>query len=791
MTAYSKIFGWWTVPALLGLSLVALWSAAGRAQAQTELTLADFSTSGLDAEVLVLLQAPSTITDTVYFSRGSYGDAGTILDGADSSGNIPFLSDPPNPNDPAASEGNLVRIRTVGAGGRLSINDDGDLNLQGYFGTSGAGNDLTIYLQTSDSSASMTVGATLHSSGSGFVNFTIASGSEMANLLSGLSGDDRFIFALARTAPDNYPPYFGATTYSRTVAENSPAQTNVGAPVTANEVDTGDSLTYSIAGDPSFSIVSTSGQIQVAANADLDFESPGSHSVTVTATDASAAIDTVDVLIALSDVNEAPVFPASSTERAVQENAGAGTPVADPVAASDIDAGDSLTYSLSGASEFQIAAQSGLISVAQGAEIDFELADSYSVIVTARDSEGLTATISVTIHVLDLDEFTPIPDVSSAATARYAYIGTLHLLVGSNGSRYGYVANDFGGFTAGRLPGVLFQDGRERVLDELSVDGAGQLKVTYGDLEPGRFKDAVGLQWLRLQVRAADESIIAEGHLWETTACDTRSLCLELGTDLSAHDGLAVGVDFFDAVREVLEAAPGGIENILLLSGATDVTSTGFDLSVGNWIGGAFPAQWFADGREKAVEKLVVHHGSTTRRLELGYGYEEKTGQWHYEPGVYRKYRLTLRDRNGEKLHEWNVQDVLSAMNEDSRRCGDTTAARRLCLAYTDQDLDLTPYHGQVILLQVEDITWLAMLRETPGGPVAGQLSLAVFGAMMFGWRFRRTKSPQREWIILAAGAVSSTLLPIFGYGDVFWAGAIVVIALLAGAGWFFVARSR
>ena len=100
-------------------------------------------------------------------------------------------------------------------------------------------------------------------------------------------------------------------------------------------------------------------------------------------------------------------------------------------------------------------------------------------------------------------------------------------------------------------------------------------------------------------------------------------------------------------------------------------------------------------------------------------------------------------------------------------------------------------YRGQVLLLQVEDITWYAMLTATPGGPVGGQLALGVFGACMFGWRGRKTKSPQREWIILAAGAVSSCILPVFGYGDIFWAGAIVIIAVLAGAGWFFVARSR
>ena len=387
--------------------------------------------------------------------------------------------------------------------------------------------------------------------------------------------------------------------------------------------------------------------------------------------------------------------------------------------------------------------------------------------------------------------FTPIPKADSSVSARYAYVATVHLLVGSSDGSYGYVRNDFGGLTAGRFPGVLFEDGRERVVGGVSVNAAGQLRLTYADREPNHFKDAVGLQWLRLQMRAADESIIAEGYLWEATACDNRSLCLDLGSDLMAHDGLPVGLDFFDAVREALDSAPGGIENILVLSGTTDASSTGIDLSMGSWIGGGLPAAWFADGREKTVERLIVHHGDSARRLELGYGAEETIGQWRYEPAVYRIFRLTLRDRNGEELQQWNMQEVLEEMNESARRCGDSSPARRLCLGYTDKDLDLTDYRGQVLLLQVEDVTWYAMLQATPGGPVAGQLFLGLFGAMMFGWRFRRSKSPQREWIILAAGAISSALLPIFGYGDVFWAGAIVVIALMAAFGWYWVNRSR
>ena len=386
---------------------------------------------------------------------------------------------------------------------------------------------------------------------------------------------------------------------------------------------------------------------------------------------------------------------------------------------------------------------------------------------------------------------TPIPDVRREASGAYGYLATVHLVVSPGNGGYGYAANDYGGLTAGRLPGVLFADGRERPVGEISVSSSGQLKIAYSEAEAGHFKDAESLQWLRVQLRAADNSTIGGADLWDSSACDGQSICADLGASLAAHDGQPVGVDFFDAVAETLDSAPGGMKNILIVAADTGSDGTGVDQDNGKWIGGGFPSKWFTDGFDKPVETLIVWHGGSNRWMELGYDSVQTTGQWKYEPAAYRKYKIVLRDREGEEVLAWPMREALEALSEDSRRCGDSSPARRLCLAYNDSDLDLTEYRGQVLLLQIEDITWYAMLAETPGGPVGGQLALAVFGACMFGWTFRKSRSPQREWIILTAGAVSSCLLPIFGYGDIFWAGAIVIIAILAGSGWFFVTRSR
>ena len=103
----------------------------------------------------------------------------------------------------------------------------------------------------------------------------------------------------------NTAPEFASTSTSRSVAENSAAGTNVGAPVTATDADQGDTLTYSLdtgSDAGSFTINSSSGQISTAAV--LDYETKNSYSVTVTANDRGGLTDTIAVTISVTDVTE-------------------------------------------------------------------------------------------------------------------------------------------------------------------------------------------------------------------------------------------------------------------------------------------------------------------------------------------------------------------------------------------------------------------------------------------------------------------------------------------------------
>ena len=106
------------------------------------------------------------------------------------------------------------------------------------------------------------------------------------------------------------------------------------------------------------------------------------------------------VAITIDPVNDAPTVASSTTTRRVSENARAGDDVGERVIATDID-GDSLTYSLFGidAASFEIDSN-GQITVAARVIFDITMKSAYEVSAEARDEDGETATVDVTITVV-------------------------------------------------------------------------------------------------------------------------------------------------------------------------------------------------------------------------------------------------------------------------------------------------------------------------------------------------------------------------------------------------------
>ncbi len=124
--------------------------------------------------------------------------------------------------------------------------------------------------------------------------------------------------------------------------------------------------------------------------------------VNETGNDDSLAVDNFSIT-----VNASPSFGAASYTFSVAENSASGTSIGS-VGATDPDAGQTITYSLSGtgSSNFAINPQSGAISVASGANLNFEDTASYSLMVTATDNgtPAASSTVPVTINLTNVNE---------------------------------------------------------------------------------------------------------------------------------------------------------------------------------------------------------------------------------------------------------------------------------------------------------------------------------------------------------------------------------------------------
>ena len=122
---------------------------------------------------------------------------------------------------------------------------------------------------------------------------------------------------LRDTPVTNNAPVFSPTSTTRTVAENSAAGTNVGAVIPeATDADSGDTLTYSMAGTDatSFAFDASTRQITTITGVTYNHEATkNSYSVTVKADDDNGGTATVDVTIDVTDVNEKSAKPDKPT----------------------------------------------------------------------------------------------------------------------------------------------------------------------------------------------------------------------------------------------------------------------------------------------------------------------------------------------------------------------------------------------------------------------------------------------------------------------------------------------
>ena len=175
--------------ALALLVLALLLTASGVSASDSSLELSDFNRGGLEVEVAALFEAGDAGSDpALYSASGSrWTESGSLVDG-----------------EALLGEGSsIVRVMLPQSDGSLlRLNDGGPLVLRDYFGSSGDGADLTVWIQTAQGAVSFAA-SDVGSVGSSYVNFNVPQAAR--STLSGIGSGDRFILALTRPAPEPEP----------------------------------------------------------------------------------------------------------------------------------------------------------------------------------------------------------------------------------------------------------------------------------------------------------------------------------------------------------------------------------------------------------------------------------------------------------------------------------------------------------------------------------------------------------------------------------------------------------
>ncbi|NWK55003.1 cadherin domain-containing protein [Verrucomicrobiaceae bacterium N1E253] len=235
-----------------------------------------------------------------------------------------------------------------------------------------------------------------------------------------------------------------------TVAENAGPGIAVGT-VSASDPNVNDTLVYSItAGNAGgeFTIDAQSGAMTTTSP--LDYEMTGSYALTVTVTDGGGVADTADITVNVSDVNEAPV--AADSSGSLTEDSMIGAAVA-TVAASDVDAGDSLSFAITAGNTGNAFAIDSSGNITTTTPLDYETQSSYTLTVTVTDTGLLTDTATVDVTVTDVVE-TTAPVVSTGSAGNFTQTSAdLSYTVSDDGGEAPTVTLYYGETDGGTTPG--------------------------------------------------------------------------------------------------------------------------------------------------------------------------------------------------------------------------------------------------------------------------------------------------------------------------------------------------
>ncbi|CAD5282510.1 MULTISPECIES: cadherin domain-containing protein [unclassified Imperialibacter] len=215
-----------------------------------------------------------------------------------------------------------------------------------------------------------------------------------------------------------------------TVDENSLAGTEV-ALITATDEDAGAALSnWQISSgneNGAFSIDAATGQISVADGNQLDFETTPTMEIGVTVTDGTLTSGEATVVITILDVNDPPIITVDQ-EGIIPENSANGTEVMQLQAAGGNANTILKSWTISQGNidgAFAVDPESGLLTVADGTKLNYEVRPTYALELTVSDGVNVSEPRLVAISLSNVNEAPTGVSLSTSAIDENLPVGSL------------------------------------------------------------------------------------------------------------------------------------------------------------------------------------------------------------------------------------------------------------------------------------------------------------------------------------------------------------------------------
>ncbi|WP_417800288.1 cadherin domain-containing protein [Tenacibaculum sp.] len=203
--------------------------------------------------------------------------------------------------------------------------------------------------------------------------------------------------------PQNTPPVIKAQSF--TVAEDKAANTKIGV-ITATDVNK-DDLTFKITkNDNNLFAVNVSGELSIAANKSLDYETQTKHEITVEVSDDKDKTSAV-ITINVTDVNENSPISIADQSFTVAENI-TNSDIIGTLNITDPD-GDVSSFSIESgdATNLFVLSNTGELRLASGKTLDYETNTTHTLNIEVSDANGSSDTATVTINVMNINDVAP------------------------------------------------------------------------------------------------------------------------------------------------------------------------------------------------------------------------------------------------------------------------------------------------------------------------------------------------------------------------------------------------